>query len=122
VIGGGPWRGAVLDRVEIDFYFHFLMLRVALGLCVAGALAGCGGTPPPVSALDASRANFQLADLQSGRTLLIRKCGGCHRVPMPSDETAPEWPAKLMAMSDRAKLDEQQRHLIEAYLVTMTRR
>jgi hypothetical protein len=99
------------------------MLRAALVVAAWGALAGCAGSsPPPVSALDASRANVQLAELQSGRTLLMRKCGGCHRVPMPSDHTAHDWPAKLVEMSDRAKVDDQQRHLIEAYLVTMTQR
>ena len=101
-------------------------MRAALALSITvawAALAGCvASAPPPASPLDASRGNVQLAELQSGRTLLMRKCGGCHRVPMPSDHAAHDWPSKLVEMADRARVDDQQRHLIEAYLVTMTRR
>lgn len=96
------------------------MLRVALALCV---LAGCGGmSPPPVNASDASRANIGLVELQRGRSLLLGKCGGCHRPPMPTDHSALEWPGKLAEMSDRAKIDGQQRFLIEKYLTTMAAR
>ena len=98
------------------------MFRVALALCVSSMLAGCGTSPPPVSPLDASRANLQLADLQNGRSLLLRKCGGCHRVPLPAEHSPHDWPAKLSEMSARAHVDESQRQLIEAYLVTMAAR
>jgi len=98
------------------------MFRAALVLCVSGVLAACGTSPPPVSPLDASRANLQLADLQDGRSLLLRKCGGCHRVPLPAEHPSHEWPAKLSEMSARAHVDDQQRQLIEAYLVTMAAR
>ena len=77
-------------------------------------------SPPPVSPADASRAQVQLADLENGRSLLMSKCGGCHRVPLPAEHRAPDWPTKLGEMSARAHVDEQQRHLIEAYLVAMS--
>ena len=86
-----------------------------VGACAVSA-------PPTVTALDASRANVALADLQSGRTLLVRKCGGCHRTPLPAEHGAREWPAMLEEMSQRSNLDLAQRHLIEAYLVTMATR
>ena len=99
------------------------MFRAALALCVSGMLAACGASSPPsVSPLDANRANVQLADLQNGRSLLLRKCGGCHRVPLPTEHSPHDWPAKLGEMSARAHVDDQQRHLIEAYLVTMASR
>ena len=102
------------------------MFRVALVLCAlggSGALVGCGGmAPPAASPLDANRANVQLADLQNGRSLLLRKCGGCHRVPLPTEHSPHDWPAKLSEMSARAHVDESQRQLIEAYLVTMAAR
>jgi hypothetical protein len=99
--------------------------RAALGLVgfvVAGVLAGCGSAPPVATAGDAARANVQLADLEHGRTLMIAKCGGCHRAPMPTDHRARDWPHSLDEMTDRAKLDPTQRHLIEQYLVTMAMR
>ena len=86
---------------------------------LAGALAGCGGAPPVATAGDAARANVQLADLEHGRTLMIAKCGGCHRAPMPADHSGRDWPRSLDEMTERAKLDVTQRRLIELYLVTM---
>ena len=95
------------------------MFRIVLAL---GLLAGCGLSPPTATAVDASRANVALADLESGRSLLMNKCSSCHRPPMPGERVARDWPSKLDEMSRRAHLDREQRHLIEAYLVTMSAR
>jgi cytochrome c553 len=81
--------------------------------------AGCRVAPPTATANDAARANVELAELSRGRSLLVAKCGNCHRPPMPADHGAHEWPVMLDEMSVRANLDVQQRHLIEQYLVTM---
>ena len=93
-------------------------LWVTLGVAL-GLVAGCVAAPPPVTAIDASRAHVELADLQRGRSLLVSKCGGCHRTPLPAEHRGAAWPEKLDDMSARAHLDDLQRHLIEAYLVTM---
>lgn len=100
------------------------MSRVAVGSLVValGILAGCGMSPPPATALDASRAHIELAELQQGRSLLVSKCGGCHRTPLPGEHRGDAWPVKLDDMSARAHLDVLQRHLIEEYLVTMAAR
>jgi hypothetical protein len=92
-----------------------------LGLLLAlGAQASCAGmSPPAATPLDASRANVDLAELQSGRKLLISKCGSCHRPPMPSAHSRSEWPSKLDDMSERSKLDAVQRQQIERYLLAM---
>jgi nitrate/TMAO reductase-like tetraheme cytochrome c subunit len=95
------------------------MSRVVFVL-VLGVLAGCGMSPP--TATDASRAHIELADLQRGRSLLVTKCGNCHRPPLPTDHGAHEWPEKLDEMATRANLDVMQGHLIEQYLVTMAMR
>jgi hypothetical protein len=93
------------------------------GVGGGGALGGCSGmSPPPATPLDASRANVALADLENGRSLLMRKCGSCHRPPMPSAQGRDEWPSKVDEMSRRSNLDTQQRQLIQAYLVTMATR
>ena len=89
---------------------------------IAVIAAACGGAPPQATALDAQRANVALAELNEGRTLLVQKCGAsCHKVPLPSEHSALEWPRKLDEMSTRAGLDVRQRSLIELYLVTMAR-
>jgi hypothetical protein len=79
-------------------------------------------SPPPASPADAPRANVELAELQNGRSLLLSKCGGCHRPPIPAERQPHDWPTKLQEMSARAHVDVQQRRLIEEYLVTMAAR
>ncbi|HWU91572.1 MAG TPA: hypothetical protein VN253_30100 [Kofleriaceae bacterium] len=92
---------------------------LALVLALAGA-AGCAQRLPPIATTDdARRANVELATLQEGRQLLLRKCGNCHRAPLPADHAAHEWPGKLDEMSARANLNPGQRRAIEQYLVAM---
>ena len=82
--------------------------------------AACARPSPPIAtAADAQRANIALADLESGRTLLLGKCAECHPTPMPTEQTRAEWPATLDIMAPRAKLDATQRTLIQNYLLTM---
>lgn len=90
-------------------------------LALAVFATGCMRAMPPVATVhDADRGRVELADLERGRSLLIQKCSGsCHRAPMPLDHTAAEWPISLAEMSQRAGLSDQQRILIERYLVTM---
>lgn len=97
-----------------------MSIRVcSLVLAAVVAAGGCGGGPPVATAADAARVNRGLDELQRGRVLLVARCGGCHRPPMPSEHGVREWPQMLEEMADRAHLDAPQRQLIEAYLVTM---
>ena len=95
------------------------MIRLVL---LGTLIAACAGTPPLATGVDADRVHVALADLQQGRTLLVQKCGGCHHTPLPSEHLATDWPKKLDEMSERAKLDRNQRRAIEAYLVAMAPR
>jgi hypothetical protein len=98
--------------------------RLALQMSIVAALAASTAcaprTPPQVTSLDAERANVEIADLQQGRKLLLGKCAGCHKTPMPADHTAAEWPKMIDEMADRSKLDMMQRQLITKYLVVMS--
>ncbi len=85
-------------------------------------MLGCGGAPPVATVADAQRVHLELAELQQGRSLLVGKCSGCHRPPLPTDHSIAEWPGKLGEMSERAGLLGPQRHMIEEYLVTMAQR
>jgi len=96
------------------------MRRFVLGSAIAlGTLSACGAAPPVATAGDAARANIALAELEQGRTLLIRKCGNCHQPPLPASQPIAQWPAKVGEMSARSKLEAGQRELIEQYLVVM---
>jgi len=90
---------------------------------VLALVAGCGRVVPPhASAVDAERSHIAVGELERGRSLLVSKCGAsCHAAPLPSAHTAREWPASLDEMSSRANLTIGDRHLIEEYLVAMSR-
>jgi hypothetical protein len=93
----------------------------AVYLSLAVLAAACSGKMPPLAtALDAQRANVELASLQNGREVYIQKCKGCHGLPMPTDYTPAEWPKKVGEMAERSKLDEAQRRAIEQYLIVMS--
>lgn len=95
------------------------MTRVILVTLLVAATACVRNVPPVASTDDASRARVELAELQQGRKLLVRKCSGCHQTPLPTQHLASEWPSKLDEMAGRAKLDTFQRHMIQQYLVVM---
>ncbi len=91
-------------------------------LLVGVVLAGCRVTPPHATPADAQRGNVELAQLEEGRGMMIRKCGNCHRLPLPTDQTVSEWPAQLDDMAVRANLDPKQRFVIQQYLIVMATR
>lgn len=86
-------------------------------------LVGCaaGGAPPVATTVDAERAHVALTELNEGRTLLVGKCGGCHRAPSPTEHAAHEWPKQLDEMAARSNLNDRERAKIEAYLVALAR-
>jgi hypothetical protein len=104
-------------KVEMQLPTRLVSLGLAIGL--GAAAAGCGMGPPPVTPADAMRANVQLADLEQGRSLLISKCGGCHRTPVPAEHVAADWPKQLDDMAVRANLKPVQQQLIGQYLAAM---
>jgi hypothetical protein len=86
-------------------------------------MAACARrSPPQVTAADAERANVEIVELQQGRKLLLGKCAGCHKTPMPNDHTPAEWPNMIAEMAQRANINAQQTRLIEKYLVVMSER
>ena len=107
---------------------NHLLVALALGLATTTLLslglaaAGCTGGPPVATAADAARANQALAELAEGRAVLLRRCGGCHRAPVPADHRAGEWPVRLDEMSARSHLGPIERRQLEAYLVALAPR
>jgi hypothetical protein len=79
------------------------------GLLAGCTLAGCATAAPlprpaDVGSAQAAWPGTTHADLERGRTVFLRSCGGCHRLHAP-DEVAPaKWPAVVAKMAPRAKL------------------
>lgn len=100
---------------------HTGLLSLVLAFAVGGA-GGCAAPPPVATTADASRAGVELVELAHGRDLLVSKCSGCHRTPLPAQHLASDWPGKLDEMAERSHLDGEQRRAIESYLVAMATR
>jgi cytochrome c5 len=92
----------------------FLIVAI-LGACMPR-------TPPHATAADAQRANVALAELEEGRKLLVGRCAGCHKAPLPEEHPVSQWPTIVAEMAERSKIDARQQALIAQYLVTMAPR
>jgi len=99
-------------------------------VAVLAAVLGAGCTRPsvpPVTASDVERASARWpgtghADLDSGRSLFIARCSGCHVTPQPASVVASEWPSHVQEMRERAGLSVDQAALVERYLVIVASR
>jgi hypothetical protein len=99
------------------------LATIALTIVVICIAACARRMPPRATALDAERTQVSVDELDHGRSLLVSKCGNrCHKVPMPTDKVASDWPQALDEMAPRANLNAPDRHAIEQYLLAMARR
>ena len=97
-------------------------------ICSAALAAGCGAASPvprPTSS-DARWAAEQWPEvdreeLADGRSLYVRKCGGCHSLYTPAEVVRRDWPAQFIEMSETAHLTPDEQRRIERYLVSVTR-
>jgi hypothetical protein len=95
----------------------------ALTIVVICIAACARRMPPRATPLDAQRAQVSVDELDHGRSLLVAKCGSrCHKVPLPADKVASEWPHALDEMAPRANLNAPDRHAIEQYLLALAPR
>jgi len=94
-------------------------------IAFAVLLAGCATAAPSPLPVDVGTAQAQWpgttrADLERGRTVYLRRCGGCHLLH-PPDEIAPEtWPGVVGKMGPRAKLSPADGADLVRYLVVLS--
>ena len=51
--------------------------------------------------------------------MYVRRCSGCHSLPMPDAKDEAQWAKVLDEMSKEAKLTANERVLVERFLLTM---
>lgn len=94
---------------------------------MAATLAACAGKlPPPATPADVQWAQGRWptmapGDLEAGRQVLVTKCAGCHRAPLPEEYSSESWPGYIQEMSGRAKLTAADRGVLEQYVLTLSR-
>ncbi len=59
-----------------------------------------------------------LEELEHGRRLYVRSCGGCHALRLAEDYTPEKWQRIAPAMAKKAKISNEDAYLIFAYLRT----
>ncbi len=57
-----------------------------------------------------------IAKLQHGRELYINKCGSCHTLFAPEKYNKTDWEKWVNRMAPKAKLTEEEKTVIQAYL------
>jgi cytochrome c5 len=62
----------------------------------------------------ASNANIE--ELQKGRALYVNKCSSCHSLYLPEKYNKAEWSKQVNKMAPKAKITDQEKELIQAYL------
>lgn len=58
------------------------------------------------------------SDQNHGKELYENRCGKCHKLFTPSDYTVTKWPGILNRMQNKAKITDDQKAQVFAYLST----
>lgn len=99
--------------------------RAAVVLAAAVAATACAAALRHPTERDAQAVadrwpGTTSADLARGRALYVRRCAGCHTVPMPNVHTPEEWPEVIGEMAARSRLTPEERQDVERFLVALS--
>jgi cytochrome c5 len=61
-------------------------------------------------------ANSNIEELRKGRALYVSKCSSCHTLYLPEKYNKTEWAKWVDRMAPKAKITDQEKELIQAYL------
>lgn len=96
-----------------------LMAAAAALTALACAAALRHPTASDAQAVAARYPGTTAADLERGRSLYVRRCAGCHTLPLASAHSAAEWPDVIGEMAGRARLGPEERRDVERFLVAL---
>jgi cytochrome c5 len=99
--------------------------KAALVLAAALAALACAAALSHPTAADALTVaerypGTTVDDLERGRALYVRRCAGCHTLPLASAHTAAEWPEVIGEMAGRARLGPRDRADVERFLFVLS--
>ena len=74
--------------------------------------------PAPPTATETAKAVTLTPELAEGQNLYENNCAKCHKLYDSKDFTAEEWTPIVMRMQKKARISDEQREKIYAYLTT----
>jgi hypothetical protein len=74
-------------------------------------------TPSMVERAKGSSPDATLQQLGHGRDLFTSKCGHCHNLPDPKEQTAEQWRPIMDEMADKAKLSADEKAAVLAFVL-----
>lgn len=94
------------------------MKKTILCLTLVGLLVSCGGKSAVTSATSEPKTDAAAeARIASGKTLYDNKCGNCHRLYEPKENTPEDWVPILKRMQPKAKLSDADMALVSEYIL-----
>lgn len=98
-----------------------MKMKIALFIILlAGISSGCSVAKKLYipTAANALKADLSVQDLINGKVLYINKCNKCHGLKKPSKYSAVVWDGYINDMQERAKITDNEKALIYAYLTS----
>ncbi len=88
--------------------------KIIVSILFCGLLYGCSRTLyTPVSADVALQQQ-----LLTGRKLYVDHCSSCHNLHLPKEYDSAGWKKELNEMQPKAKITDEEKHLIFQYLTS----
>lgn len=94
---------------------HSKKRKIVISFAVIALIVACKSVLYVPTEANVSK-NANLVQLQKGRELYINKCGSCHTLFAPEKYNKTEWAKWVNRMAPKAKLSEEQKLLVQAYL------
>lgn len=99
------------------------MKKIVLMAALVLVLYGCASQlyqPASPNVLKARQVDpeITLEQLQSARKLYAAKCSSCHNLHLPNEYTVMQWPKILDKMQPKAKITDEEKKLLLAYLTS----
>ena len=107
-----------MKKFNVAYYshMHYKNKKIALLLLVIVTLVACkSALYIPVTENIAKNANID--ELVKGRASYINKCSSCHSLYLPEKFTKEEWTKNVDKMAPKAKITNQEKKLILAYVI-----
>lgn len=92
------------------------IMKTLIQLClIAMMLYGCsaGLNPKDTAAVEAAFSKYEDSN---GKAIFKEKCARCHRYRLPETRTAEKWPGIIDRMAKKAKLNEDQKAAVLAFV------